>query len=514
LIIGVLLVACRSVMADNPPTWVGGGFPQEKPAATTSYIRTSDNKLLLDGAENLISVDGDTNYPGKLSTFPGPVVDILMQQCFGGGFAKGMQTWLNQYTFTAATNWNELALNKLFAPPRGVDNFTRSWVQTLPRREGFYQRYVDAIEGATASPPNPMVDADPFGPMGIWRSEVEGEFENPSFASADARRFPPDPNSANNGRDLAYNNQWAILIATQPDHPRFSANIKRVYDGLRGLSTPIPSNHIIVLYGDSAANTTTPDGTPINGPISRENFFKSASGGNAKGNLFGSIKGLGDMGIPDQTPATPDATAHLFVYNTGHGNSFTLNGAQRAVTDGTNRFAIRVDALPTNGFIDIDGDAPPDGDTTSFVDLQISSRTPLNAGVGVTINGTGVGLLNDDNTSSAIDLTYFLGSTYEYNVSVPTSFLNSISTEAPIDITLENVASVYDGLIAAVTFNSYGDAWTVSLVPEPATIVLFISTLAMGYVFSPRNRMSKRRLVPQPPPTRNCSAHQPVLYKS
>jgi hypothetical protein len=67
LIFGVVFAAwCAPADADNPPTSAGNGFPAVKPASTTAYVKTSDNKLLLDGADNISSVDGETNYPGKL----------------------------------------------------------------------------------------------------------------------------------------------------------------------------------------------------------------------------------------------------------------------------------------------------------------------------------------------------------------------------------------------------------------------------------------------------------------
>jgi len=49
-----------------------------------------------------------------------------MQQCLGCGFAQGMPAAINQHTFTAATNWNELAWNTATG-----DNVTNSWVQAL-----------------------------------------------------------------------------------------------------------------------------------------------------------------------------------------------------------------------------------------------------------------------------------------------------------------------------------------------------------------------------------------------
>jgi hypothetical protein len=491
LVIGLVLITWCSANAASPPTWQGGLFADQKPAGTVSYVTTSDNKLLLDGADNLSSINGETNYPGAMTAFPGTVFDVVMQQCFGGGFANGMQTWLNQYSFTAATNWDQLANNSVDPKnPASLRNFTASWIQGVPRGDGMYQHYVDTVNGATADGPKPAVSPDPYGRFGDLRKTAKGSFEDPTFASPDALLGDGtiNVNGTNNGRVLNSNNQWAILMATQPNDRRFSTNIKRVYDALRSLSNPVPANHIVVLYGDSAANTTTPDGTPINGPMSRANFFKATSGGNAAGNLFGSITGLDTQGIPDQTAAKPDSTARLFVYNTGHGNSFTLNGARREDTVPVNPARIRVDAMPANGFVDANGNPPADGDTTSFVDLQISTHSPLNPGVAVMVNGTTIGSLMDDNAFPQTDLSAFIGTTYNYDVPVPLSFLDSFSAGSPVDVELDNVTSMSAGLVAAITFNDYGDAWSVSVVPEPGICAMLLSGLAIANVFRRRVR--------------------------
>lgn len=487
LAIGLLFFACCCSHADNPPTFVGSNFPQEKPEGTHSYIKTSDNKILLDGVDNALI--GETNYPGSLSAFPGKKIDVLMQQCFGGGFAKGMQQFLDEYTFSAATNWNEMAHNNwVEQEPASLRNFTASWVQGMPRGEKMYHQFANAVYGAAADGPKPAVKPDPYGPAGNLRKLTTGSFENPTFASPDPAHFPGrvDLQGPNNGRQLTLdNNQWAILMATQPNHRRFSTNIKRVYDALR---VGVPANQIIVLYGDSAANTTTPDGTPINGPMTRNNFFSATSRGPA-GKLFGSIRGLGEQGIPDQIIATPGENSRLFVYNTGHGSSFTLDGARRMDTLEDNRARFRVDAMPGNGFVNADGDAPSDGDTTSFVGLQFSTQAPLNPGVTVAINGTGIGSLFDDNMSPATDLTPFLGNLYNYSIDVPLSFFHSFPIGSPFDIELDNLVSAYDSLVSAITFNNYGDAWSVSVksIPEPSHIALLVSGLMTICVFQRRH---------------------------
>jgi hypothetical protein len=84
-------------------------------------------------------------------------------------------------------------------------------------------------------------------------------------------------------------------MATQPDSRRYSTNIKRMYDALR---VGIPANQIIVLYGDSAAITTTPDGTPINGPMTRNAFSELPVGATPRENYSAASADSGNRGFP------------------------------------------------------------------------------------------------------------------------------------------------------------------------------------------------------------------------
>jgi hypothetical protein len=162
----------------------------EKKVGTHSYVKTSDNKILLDGVDNALI--GEANYPGSLSAFPGKKIDVVMQQCFGGGFAKGMQQFLDEYTFSAATNWHEYAYNE-WKPqnPASLVNFTASWVQGLPRGDGRFNHFFKRRRGAPADGPKPEVIPDHFGPNGLGMIRGLGHFENPTFASPPTLRVPP-----------------------------------------------------------------------------------------------------------------------------------------------------------------------------------------------------------------------------------------------------------------------------------------------------------------------------------
>jgi hypothetical protein len=202
-----------------------------------------------------------------------------MQQCFGGGFAPGLNAAISKYTFTSAANWNELAKNSV-SVTQGLKNFTLSWVNTFPRPEGLYQRYLEAVNGAAASddPARPAVPHDPYGPNGPLRTLRN--FENLVFAVPDPLSGGNiDPNGLNNSRDLGAANSYALLLAPSNltdgvDTPRFTANIDRVYSRLIG--SGFEANHIIVLYGNDAANHDNALGAPINGPATLANIINAA----------------------------------------------------------------------------------------------------------------------------------------------------------------------------------------------------------------------------------------------
>ena len=148
--VGLLLIRISPVMAQT----------KVDKLTFDSYISTPDNMALWDGPP----VKGNTgiNLPATLKTFPGSSVDVLMQQCFGGGFSPTIGTSLTNYTFTSASTYNELAWNS-----NKNGSFTIGWNQSFPRGLGMYQNYLNAVNGAAAidgPPAFKAVSPDPFGP--------------------------------------------------------------------------------------------------------------------------------------------------------------------------------------------------------------------------------------------------------------------------------------------------------------------------------------------------------------
>jgi hypothetical protein len=395
-----------------------------------------------------------------------------------------MQAAINQYTFTAATNWNELPLN---APVSPVENFTRSWNQSYPRNQGLYKDYFDATNGAGILPPHPAVDADPYGPMGARRTAKY--FENPSYASPDALvGGAPDLKGTNNSRKTPFmktdmKNEWAILYAPQVTEkvdganvvtPRFGQNIDRIYNSL---TTKLDPNHIVVLFGNNAGNTRTDGGTPINGEATLMNLQTAVTGTG----LFGKFNG-------QTSPGKPDSGDQLFVYTTGHGDSWTNPGGTVIANPVSDK--IKVTEKPANGYTDSAGSDSGSGN----LDFEIAFPTHVSiAGVTITFDGMGVGPITDEGTSPMIDLSPMIGPANYWDVPVPLSLLNSSANfGSPDDIEIDGLPSGAS-VAEAVTYDSYGEAWSVGLepVPEPTTLALLLT--ASAAVFLMRARFRSRR---------------------
>lgn len=465
------LVCIPASIAFAQSTLVTSGNPKNKPAKVDSYIRTPDGQFLWDADPGAII--NSNNFPRTLNTFPGPNVDVVMQQCFGGGFAGGLNTSINLFTMTAAANWNEYAWNSGNAQV-GYSNFTQSWVTSFPRPEGLYTHYLDATNGAAATT-FPQVPPDPFGPNGGNRNVAKGYFENPVFASPDPTLAggAVNPAGTNNGRDVVVPNTYALLMAPSNlsngvDTPRFNVNISRVYNALLGIG--IPANQIIVLYGNNAVNTQI--GCPVNGPATLANIVNASKNGTG---LYGNVAG-------QNAPTAPNANSHLFVYVSGHGSSWDQTGAKgkatTAVNPGTGKVDVTVDDMPVTTLTDQEGSDSGVG----TMDLQLYSPATDLAGVNLSINGVVVGsLLSDPNPQD--DLSNIIGSTNTYDVPVSLSQFSLLWNPGdPLTVSLENNLpdpDAVDNLISAVSFDAYGDTWSVGVtVPEPAVGVLLLAGLA------------------------------------
>jgi hypothetical protein len=437
--------ACSEARAQ--PTYVAAGVPKNKPAGVNSFVVTSAGTTVW-----------DYQYAQDLRAFPGSIVDVVMQQCFSGGFAPNMQASLGgvkNYTFTAAAHWNESALNDVshallgFGPLNSLDNFTRAWVDSFPRNVGLYQHYTDATSGNAAA----GITQDPFAPGGRLNGRLS--FENPVFASPD-----PTLNSvANNGRDIITNNTYAIIVGWSPPlQDRHDANIDRVYEALQGIN--IRFQNIVVLDGNKDAGTRT-DAFPalglnshfIDGKITLANWTNALAG-----NLF--------------TGKAPTESSRLLVYNTGHGGSWDANAGTDTVERNSLVGLIRGYFNTNNYQSDAATGIVGTSDAGGLVTLQISTRTPLPAGVTVSVDGDKPMAVTTP--TQVIDLSTMIGSSYTYDVQFPMSDLSSSPLGSPISVELDNLSNPSTSLVSAFTLEG-GDqifAAGVSPVAEPSTLIL------------------------------------------
>jgi hypothetical protein len=319
----LLLVSLGSVAA--AATRLAG--PQQmnpKPPLQRSYVADSTGALV--ATDRRYVADIAATWPGDM------VVDVVMQQCSGGGFAEPFETAaqaganpsIPNVTFVSASTYSESAWsevkNNIFGTLTHIDNFTRAWVDDARSNSaaaaltGMFRLARSAAYGRTAGlvPVIAAVSGDPYeSTMGRLRARHR---ENPQYYSPD-----PPINQAmwvNNGRTVNGNGRYAILVAWDIPGTGHDVDIIRVYRTLRDVYA-IPAANIVVLYGGNAngarltnyaamapsnQNLNSGAGVVVDGPNTRAAWLQALGGA-----LF--------------TGAAPAAGARLLLYNTGHGGS-------------------------------------------------------------------------------------------------------------------------------------------------------------------------------------------------
>lgn len=273
---------------------------------------------------------GNNSLGGLIDAFGWGSADVVMAQCFGGGYAFNMQGSLqgatpsappgaariaavNQigYTFASAANYNEYSFG--VALPNGAAGpATMTALGDLTQGQAYAE---------TAGPPFTMYAAyqngraaDPFtvggAPYGAFAPNFQnqvpgapgapnlqgGLFESPVYASSDAPNANGSPNltaaaapnntrgygrinaalppgngmgQVNNAANNSAANTWAVLVGFTPDRSEFSLDIQREYAAL--ISEGVQPSHIAVLYGDGSSGSLTRF-TNINGPPNNNNI--------------------------------------------------------------------------------------------------------------------------------------------------------------------------------------------------------------------------------------------------
>ncbi len=333
---------------------------------------------------------GNTSLGGRIDAFGWGSADVVMNICFGGGFAFNVAGSLQgatprlppgaprlpadnviPFSFASAANYNEYAFGHVLpdgiAAPSTITSVTdfsqgHAVSQTPPIATGNYLAY---LNGRARDPFT--VGGTPYGGGGnqVPGTLQAGGFESPVYASSDPLVTVPgfgqfiNPLGPSNGRSYTTDaaKRWALLIGATPDRPEFSLDIQRQYAAM--IRAGIPREHIIVLYGDGTASSlarftalaaanNVPDvnaildtvrpgfEVPVHGAASEANvvgllnaasFQNPAAPAAARVTFWQALRRAGP-GTP--TPAAGDG---LILYVTGHGSAVNILGGGLAVAN-------------------------------------------------------------------------------------------------------------------------------------------------------------------------------------
>ncbi len=430
-----------------------------EPAFHHSFVR---NGLFRGGVQRAI-VARDFEYSAAVAAQMASgtnftMVDVVMQQCFGGGFLDDIaRDVTGPHTFASSTLWSEFSwsLGK-GAHPFYLDEFNRAWRQDAADNfgVGMLQHYTAGAIGFNNPPPTPTPDNFTQGSYPVvkpYASRKPGigallpflagaQLETPQYQSSggwfnDRRELGVHPN----GRT----HQFAILVSWDVGLDIDGAGLARIYKTL--LAIGVPATNIAVLGPFDAGFVPSRDrfgnrlGT-INAPIGP---FVSV-GPTDSGGLPISPVINGDNGAASWAKALaggyfgtqPQPGDQLFIFNCGHGDHllrlpylgefFKLPSSNvgksmlqwfspRADTNGLSYFeAITVPGLTT-------------GDDTNdtvrlYFDRSLLDALPPDtlANAWVTINGYAVTLIPDPDPLP-LDPEVYTAGTSPWLVSVPHS---------------------------------------------------------------------------------------------
>lgn len=445
---------------------------------------------------NSLSILSDTVYSDQLKLSGYASIDVVMQQCFGGGFLNDISAKVPNYTFASASGWWQSALNfdlpipgpgagALGGLPRTVDNFTRAWRETSAAFNGagpiFQANLLDNFEtarkGLALLPgpviPNYAIRQDPWAPGGNTIG-VEYPQYNSSGAGAD-------------GRNLG-NEDYAILVAWDIPDARHGINIRRMYDTLTKVYG-LPANHIAVLYpgalgatipiepsdlsglGAAPVTSMNQDGNILGVPVKNLDWITALAGLN-----FGAGPAIG--------------SSHLLVYNTGHGGhavtlpflgNFNVGANQKG-----NWVFSRINGFDYIG--DILGDVSLTDPLTLMDDIQLSFSQPMDPSLLLSINGVTIGSLGPADGTMPLD-PFVTDPVYSYALQVPHSLIGSM-TDFMVEIEGPLGSFSLDPLLLQAVDMRGGDQefLAINYVPEPGTLLVMAPLAAVSLIRRRRGR--------------------------
>ncbi len=320
----------------------------------------------------------NTSFGGLLLGRQWNSVDVVMTQCFSGGFAFNVQGSLMGnaaaaapanhpvvgYTFTSSANFNEVSFGRVLPSQKSgtdannlaVGDYTQGWARSAAGGSSMLTNYLTGglrqdpyvVNGNAPGVPNQVtIGAHIMGQPAGANNVTSLGFESPVYASSDPLANilgtkVVNPFAPNNSRSLGTataagaSTRWAVLMAFSPnDRSDFILDIDREYAALRAQG--VPANHIAVLFGNMGGGTLplAPNILAANN-VPNINQIPNAAGGfitavpvtgsTSLANITALLSGgalWANKGLA-QPPAA--ATSNLLVYTTGHGNAEASGG--------------------------------------------------------------------------------------------------------------------------------------------------------------------------------------------
>ena len=460
LVIVTLLLAAGA--ARGGTTIYTGAFIDE-PTNHNSVVRDAG----IAGTRGPNIVANDATYAADLkANVTAGSVDILFQQCYGGGFLNDiMGTGPANFTAAAAARWNETALNhdqvlKLASPL--LDNYTRAWRDAASTRSanGFLDWYQSAVTGTGIFT---GVRKDPFASV-----PEAPNTEHPMYATAD------NPTGGVNDKRTLMNNpsgpkQYAILVAWDKPNPRHVANLARIYWLLQNQFN-VPLDNIVTLLdnqklGNSSVNYNFLD-SAISGPV----FF---DGNNQRATWLKALKGVlfSTAGVVNGSNI-PGPNDKLFIYNTGHGlhmlsGEWVVHGAGDAADTVSGIFNIATNGFAT-GFQLTDDEASTVMDTNGNVCLQLQLSQQINPDALITVQGVASAsaasaLVTDP--SLVYNYNGVVNTAFTYQLELPEDLLSLVATN--LQLSVSGLAAPYvNGNLVLITSFIGGDQ-ELAYIPQP-----------------------------------------------
>lgn len=482
-----ILICTTGIEGVRADAYLGYGGVVTEPNTDRSFVRTSSPGRSIVAADFQYVSDVQSNVTAGS-------VDVIMQQCFGGGFiGEFASSSISNLTVSSATRYNEVAYNQdnvgaYFNISKYLNNFTHPYYDAMRTRSsnGVYDWFLQAGGG------------DPYTTTQM--GAVIGK-EHPNYFTRDSVTDTAAGIGTNNTRTFQHNaavgasEQYAILVSWDDPDPRHAVNIARMFDSLVD-DFGVPEANIVVLHGNSVFGSQIGNWGAVDWNITNDPFI---DGINNRTNWINALKG--DLFAPGTKAGAniPDANDKLLIYNTGHGSHALLrtDGLFRPVNTASNKLETGSMDLVTDGVGF--GYAPQTEEASSIMDdplgdgdmmVQLLLRDEINTDavfniIGLGATSAGVSLVTDPDDVLEYNGLLLDELFYAYQFRVDYTALQSIAGSFEFEIDNLDTLYVRDDLVAALSFiggdqeTAYLDASAASVVPLPASAWLFLSGLAV-----------------------------------